>query len=29
LEAGGVMVGDHVEIEIDIEAVKQSDTKAA
>jgi polyisoprenoid-binding protein YceI len=29
LETGGVMVGDYVEIEIDIEAVKQSDTKAA
>jgi len=29
LETGGVMVGDHIEIEIDIEAVKQSDTKAA
>jgi polyisoprenoid-binding protein YceI len=28
LETGGVMVGDHVEIEIDIEAVKQSATKA-
>ena len=29
LETGGVMVGDHIEIEIDIEAVKQADTKAA
>lgn len=29
LETGGVMVGDQIEIEIDVEAVKQSDTKAA
>lgn len=29
LEAGGVMVGDKVEIEIEIEAVKQSATQAA
>jgi polyisoprenoid-binding protein YceI len=29
LETGGVMVGDHIEIEIDIEAVKQADTKVA
>ncbi len=29
LEAGGVMVGDKVEIEIEIEAVKQVATQAA
>ena len=29
LETGGVMVGDHIEIEIDIEAVKQADAKVA
>ena len=29
LETGGVMVGDHIEIEIDIEAVKQAETKVA
>ena len=29
LETGGVMVGDHIEIEIDIEAVKQVDAKVA
>ena len=29
LETGGVMVGDQVEIEIDIEAVKQADAKVA
>lgn len=29
LETGGVMVGDYVEIEIDIEAVKQADAKVA
>lgn len=29
LETGGVMVGDYVEIEIDVEAVKQAGTKAA
>lgn len=29
LETGGVMVGDHIEIEIDVEAVKQAGAKAA
>lgn len=29
LETGGVMVGDHIEIEIDVEAVKQADAKVA
>lgn len=29
LEAGGLMVGDRVEIEIEVEAVKQAETKAA